>query len=404
MNDLDILAVNCGSSSLKFELVCATRDADPPKVRRLAEGIVDRIGKAGRLRFSIDDGSGLDEPATIADHGEGIERVLDWVPSPTGGGRAVHAVGHRVVHGGDRFSGPVLIDDAVEAAIDEASRLAPLHNPPALAAIRAARRRLPGVPMSASFDTAFHATLPEHAYRYALPPDLADPHRIRRYGFHGLAHRWMTERYAAIAGRPLETVRLITLQLGNGSSAAAIAGGRSVDTSMGMTPLEGLVMGTRSGDLDPAIPGFLAREEQVGIREVERWLNHRSGLLGLSGRSNDVRELLEAEAAGDEAAARALDVYCYRVRKYIGAYLAVVGGAEAVIFGGGIGENQPAIRERICDGMEWCGLVLDRARNREVHATEAKISAQEARLAAYVVPVDEMAVIAQDVLACLPPA
>jgi len=258
-----------------------------------------------------------------------------------------------------------------------------------------------GVPMVATFDTAFHRTLPERAFRYAIPLKLADKHHIRRYGFHGLAHRYMTERYAAITSTPVEQVKLVTLQLGNGCSATAVEGGRSVDTSMGFTPLEGLMMGTRSGDVDPSLAGFLARREGVGVEEAEGWLNTRSGLLGVSGRSSDMRALLEAEGRRDAGAALAVDMFCYRVRKYVGAYLATLGGADAVVFGGGIGENAPSVRARICAGMDWCGLTLDDDRNARTIGSEGRISTDDSKVHAYVILVDEAAVIAHDTVQCL---
>jgi acetate kinase len=255
--------------------------------------------------------------------------------------------------------------------------------------------------MVAVFDTAFHSTLPEKASKYAIPYDLASRHEIRRYGFHGIAHRYMTERYSAITSTPLEGARLITLQLGNGCSAAAVAGGRSVDTSMGFTPLEGLMMGTRTGDLDPTVPGFLAHREGVGIDEVEAWLNTRSGLLGVSGRSRDMRDLLQAERQGDARAGLALEMFCYRVRKYIGAYLTVLGGVHAIVFGGGIGENAATVRARICAGMEWCGFRLDEDRNSKAVGSEACISAGDATVHAYVIPVDEGLMIARNTVRSL---
>ncbi len=255
--------------------------------------------------------------------------------------------------------------------------------------------------MVAVFDTAFHHTLPAYAAQYPIPHNLANRYHIRRYGFHGIAHRYMSERYAMLTATPPEQLKLITLQLGSGCSATAIAAGRSVDTSMGFTPLEGLMMGTRAGDIDPALPGFLARQEGVEIGEVEAWLNTRSGLLGVSERSSDMRPLLEAEAQGEARAALAVDMFCYRVRKYIAGYLGVLNGAAAIVFGGGIGENAPAVRERICDQMGWCGLQLDPPRNAAARGTEAQISADNAKLHAYVIPVDEAVIIARDTAACL---
>jgi acetate kinase len=394
---MKILVINCGSSTLKFQLI----ETDGDTTRRLAGGVADRIGGQSALDFAAADGEPHRETAIVDDHDQATRRVLAWLAS-VGLLDALDGVGHRVVHGGDRFLEPTLIDDEVVAAIEALTELAPLHNAPSLRAIRAARAMLgAGVPMVAIFDTAFHRTLPERASRYAIPLELADRHRIRRYGFHGLAHRYMTERYAAITATPLEQAKLVTLQLGNGCSATAIEGGRSVDTSMGFTPLEGLMMGTRSGDVDPSLAGYLAHRESVDIEEAETWLNTRSGLLGVSGRSSDMRELLDAEAAGDERAALAVDMFCYRVRKYVGAYLAGLGGANAVIFGGGIGENAPAVRARICAGMGWCGLTLDEERNARTVGSEGRISTDDSRVHAYVIPVDEAAVIARDTVRCL---
>jgi len=364
---------------------------------------VDRIGTRGTLEFTAENGGALSQPVEVLDHGEAAARTIEWLGStgllePEG----IEALGHRVVHGGDRFVEPSLLDEEVVEALEALTELAPLHNGPSLRAIRAARALLgSAVPMVATFDTAFHATLPDRASRYAIPPELAKKHGIRRYGFHGLAHRYMTERYAAITSSPVEQPKLVTLQLGNGCSAAAVEGGRSVDTSMGLSPLEGLMMGTRSGDVDPSLAGFLARREDVEIEEAEGWLNQRSGLLGVSGRSKDMRELLEAENRGDTRAALAIEMFCYRVRKQIGAYLAALGGADAVIFGGGIGENAPPVRARVCAGLEWCGLQLDEKRNAKAVGIEAKISQSGSRMDAYVVSVNEEEIIARDTVHCL---
>ena len=397
---MNVLAINCGSSTLKFRLLAVGEGE-----RRLVGGIVKRIGADSALSIEADEVEPSESPIEAADHAEATARVLAWVDGRgllRAGG--IDAVGHRVVHGGERFREPTVIDDDVVAGIDALSSLAPLHNRPALAAIRAVERVLGGgVPAVATFDTAFHRTLPERAGRYAIDAQLAERHDIRRYGFHGLAHRFMSERFAALAGRPVEDVTLVTLQLGNGCSATAIERGRSVDTSMGFTPLEGLMMGTRSGDVDPSLAGFLAERESVAVAEAESWLNRRSGLLGVSGRSGDMRELLEAERASDARAALAVDMYCYRVRKYVGAYLAALGGADAVVFGGGIGENAVAVRERVCAGMEWCGLVLDGALNAAARGIEAPIHARGSRIEAHVIPVDEEIVIARDAAACLTP-
>lgn len=402
---MKILAVNCGSSTLKFKLVeVDDGDAVTEKEREVAGGSVDRVGgDVASLDFYAEDGTSLQERAGVPDHGGAIHRVLDWLRS-TGlvGSEGPAAVGHRIVHGADRFAGPVLIDDGVMSTIEGLTDLAPLHNGPSLTAIWAARQELGfSVPMVAVFDTAFHRTMPEHAARYAIPEELAEKHGIRRYGFHGTAHRYMMERYAAITGADLENVRLVTLQLGNGCSATAIKNGRSVDTSMGFTPLEGLVMGTRSGNVDPSLASFIARQEEVEVAEVEGWLNKRSGLLGVSGISQDMRQLLEAEARGDARAALAIEMFCHRARSYLGSYLAVLGGADAVVFGGGIGENAPQIRDRICADMDWCGLDLDRELNAETVKSEGRISTEESRVHAYVVSVDEEMMISQDTNRCL---
>jgi acetate kinase len=307
-----------------------------------------------------------------------------------------------VVQGGQRFTQPTLINADVIADIDALSELAPLHNGPSVEAIRSAWESLgTTTPMVATFDTLFHCSLPPCASQYPISLELAEKHQIKRYGAHGLAHRYMVERYAEITATPVDSVDLITLQLGSGCSAAAIQGGRSIDTSMGLTPLEGLMMGTRTGDVDPSLAGYLARREGVETEVVEDWLNKRSGLLGVSGISQDVRDLLEAEQEGNSRAALAIDMFCYRVRKYIGAYLAALGGADAVIFGGGIGENSPAIRERICAGMEWSGLVLDPGLNNVMAGSEGRISVEDAGIHAYVVPVDEAAIIARDTTECV---
>ncbi len=397
---MKVVAINCGSSSLKFSLMETSGEAaDARQERRLAEGSIQRIGSGpGRVRFYREGAQSLEETASMGSHGEAALRVIQWLDSlGLLGHGGVEAFGHRVVHGGDRLAQPAIISQPVIEAIEDVSELAPLHNGPSLAAVRAARAALgPDFPMVAVFDTAFHHGLPEHVGQYALPYWLAQRHRIRRYGFHGIAHRYMVERYSAISGPQAAATSLVTLQLGNGCSATAVKEGRSMDTSMGFTPLEGLMMGTRSGDLDPALVVALARKEGASMEEVEDWLNTRSGLLGVSGRSADMRELLDAEARGDRRAALAIEMFCYRARKYIGAYMAALGGADAILFGGGIGENAPAIRARICQGMEWCGLVLDAGRNAAMVGREGRISAGAATVHAYVIRVDEELLIARD--------
>ena len=402
---MKILVLNCGSSSLKFQVF----DCNSNRYARLAGGSIKRIGSHASFEFLLT--GSLPSTGTISarDHAEAVRLALDWLASvkdPTSGKNLLHALsaaGHRVVHGGSRFTCPVLIDNAVIGEIEALNDLAPLHNPASVSGIRAARSVLgQSFAMVAVFDTAFHHTLPERASTYAIPYELSLRHRIKRYGFHGTAHHFLALRYSEITSTPLEEVRIITLQLGNGCSATAIRNGRSVDTSMGFTPLEGLVMGTRSGSIDPAIIGYLARKENLGITEIESLLNERSGMLGISGYSNDMSRLLECTQVQQEKRCRlAVDIFCYSVRKYIGSYLAVLGGADAVVFSGGIGGNSPVARSRICEGMDWCGLILDADLNNRVVGKEGRISADDAGIHAYVISVDEELLIAQDTAGCL---
>jgi len=400
-----VMVLNSGSSSLKFRLLDVREDGpqEEPRVPTvLLTGAVKGIGGTATVEFVTERGGRSTSTLEVPDHSTAMHRVFDHLISPS----RIEAVGHRVVHGGERFSQPVVIDETVLAEIEALVELAPLHNPASLSGMMEARQVLgPTIPMVAVFDTAFHHTLSTPARIYALPHELAVRHHVRRYGFHGIAHASLAAAYAAFTGRALKKDRLISLQLGNGCSVTAIAGGKSVDTSMGFTPLEGLVMGTRSGDVDASIVNYLARRERVDASEVERWLNEESGLLGLSGRTSDMRELEAAAQAGDAQAAVAIELFCYRARKYVGAYLAVLGGADAVVFGGGIGENSPTIRARICAGMQWCGLLLDLDRNKAaVHLPPggaAKISREEAGVAAYVVADDEETWIARETVRCL---
>jgi acetate kinase len=400
-----VLVINCGSSTLKFRVVEVAESKGGYRTGGwLVDGIVERVGHAGAIRLTVrDNGEEQTEGVETSSHADAMGHVLEKLDSIGYLGQlAVQAVGHRVVHGGQRFTRPTLINSDVIADIDALSELAPLHNGPSVEAIRSAWESLGTItPMVATFDTLFHGSLPPRASLYPIPGELAEKHQIKRYGAHGLAHRYMVERYAEITATPVESVDLITLQLGSGCSAAAIRAGHSVDTSMGLTPLEGLMMGTRTGDVDPSLAGYLARREGVETEVVEDWLNKRSGLLGVSGISQDVRDLLEAEQKGNERAALAIDMFCYRVRKYIGAYLAALGGADAVVFGGGIGEKSPAIRERICAGMEWSGLVLDPRLNSATIGTEGRISVKDAGIHAYVVAVDEAAIIARETAECV---
>jgi acetate kinase len=401
-----VLVINSGSSSVKFRIVHVVEEPGGVLTTQpaLLQGAVKGIGSVATVEVVGQTIGRSTATLEIRDHTHALRVLLDRLAGSLG---KIEAVGHRVVHGGDQYVESTLITEQVEAGIDALSELAPLHNPPCLAGIRGARTAFGQLlPMVAVFDTAFHQTMPKVARQYALPFELAERHRIRRYGFHGIAHASLANGYAAYTGNPLKQVRLITLQLGNGCSVAAIAQGRSVETSMGFTPLEGLVMGTRSGDVDASIVSYLSEREKVEPAEVERWLNERSGLLGLSGRSNDMRELLRvAEQEHDTRAEFAIDLFCYRVQKYVGAYLAVLNGADAVVFGGGIGENAPEIRERICRNLKWCGLEINPDLNRAAvgitPGRAANISMDGSRLAAYVVAADEESWIARETVRCV---
>ncbi|MFN0060392.1 MAG: acetate/propionate family kinase [Planctomycetota bacterium] len=408
-----VLALNSGSSSLKFKLVeCAADGNSETRTHPLVRmsGSVEKIGGEAILTIAGSDKTLAKSNRNTPTHREAVQWILATLEETSrtlGRPLQVHAIGHRVVHGGERFIQPVKIEQSVVDVIDELAELAPLHNPDCLAGIRSAREVFGAdVPMVAVFDTAFHRSMPRVASTYAIDLDLAEKHGIRRYGFHGIAHASLADGCAAVIHRPLSQLRLITLQLGNGCSAAAIRHGRSVDTSMGFTPLEGLVMGTRSGDLDPAVVAYLVRKEELSVEEVERVLNERAGLLGVSGVSRDMRELLQvAENRPDSRAALAVELFCYRVRKYIGAYLAVLGGADALVFGGGIGERSAIVRARICEGMEWSGLQLDPTRNEAAvdlaPGSAMKISRDGTSPACYVVSVDEEVEIARATVDCL---
>lgn len=395
---MNVLALNAGSSSVKFQLWKTDEPAGGTGSAPLARGLVERIGAAATVAFEQDGRPPLRETVELVDHAAAVGRVVQWLGAGPAG---LDAVGHRVVHGGARFVAPTLIDSSVAHAIEALVELAPLHNGPSLIGIRACRAALgERIPLVAVFDTAFHAGLPEHARTYGIPHELAERHGIRRFGFHGISYQSVVARYAALTGLGEADVTIVALHLGNGASAAAISGGRSVDTSMGFTPLEGLLMGTRAGDLDPALVGYLATREGVTVDEVERWLNDRSGLLGISGRSRDMRDLLAARDA-DPRARLAVEVFCHRARKYLGAYLAVLGGARAVVFTGGIGENSPEVREAICRDAAWCGLELDEGLNRQTVGRPGRISATGAGLEAWVIPTSEERVIATETARCV---
>lgn len=394
---MKILVLNSGSSSLKYQLI----ESESEEV--LAKGLAERIGMAeGALKYESS-GNGKKEIQTrIADHDAAMDLVFQVLTDPDDGAVAdtseISAVGHRVVHGGEMFSQPTIITDETLTEIDKVSHLAPLHNPPNLMGIRACRRLMPGVPQVAVFDTAFHSTVPKYAYVYALPYSLYTDHGVRRYGFHGTSHRFVSRRATKIMverGADAEKLKVITCHLGNGCSMTAIIGGKVLDTSMGMTPAEGLVMGTRSGDLDPAILLFVQKALGMTPEQVDDLINKKSGLLGVSGKSSDMRDIEDLAAGGDERAALALEIFCYRVRKYIGQYAAAMGGLDAVVFTGGIGENSPVVRGKSVEGLEFMGIKVDPEANRTARG-ETDISASDAVVRMLVIPTNEERMIARE--------
>lgn len=408
---MNILVLNCGSSTVKFQLIATdieeiAQNADT----KLARGTIERIGGEAVITLKAEGARQQRLAEPLRDIRAAVDFILRWSSSGSQGIKGinsiadVHAVGHRVVHGGESFTHSVLITDEVLRGIEDCIEMAPLHNLANIKGIVAARALFgEGLPQAAVFDTAFHQTMPESSYLYALPYQLYRRHRVRRYGFHGTSHRYVAYRYRQMLGLAREHTNVITLHLGNGCSAAAIRAGNSLDTSMGMTPLEGLVMGTRSGDIDPAIIDYISTKEGLSAREVETLLNKQSGLLGVSGLTNDMRELLdEAREHNDRRALLAIELFCYRARKYIGAYLAAMNGADAIIFTGGIGENSPEIRSRICEGLQWMGLHIDpESNNRITGGAEGAISTPGSRLAAYAIPTDEELLIARDTVRCV---
>jgi acetate kinase len=400
---LKILVLNCGSSSVKFQLIDTDRDlARSGRDRALAKGQVENIGGIAVITYEALGRKRFKETAEILEHRVAVDRSLALLSDPEIGiirdRKEVEAVGHRIVHGGERFNSSARIDAEVLAAIEDCFEMAPLHNPANVRGYRAALAALPDIPHVAVFDTAFHQTMPRQAFLYGLPYVLYQRHGIRRYGFHGTSHRFVSQRLAVLLGRSASDpeLRLITCHLGNGCSVAAIRGGRSVDTSMGFTPLEGLVMGTRCGDVDPAALLHVVAREEIGPSEVNALLNKHSGLLGLSGISNDMRVLLEAEGKGNDRAKMAVDVFCYRLKKYISAYVGILGGVDGIAFAGGIGENSDVIRARGLQGMEALGCLIDPSRNNGVQGVEAEISPAGARSRVFIIPTNEELLIARD--------
>jgi acetate kinase len=402
---MNVLVLNAGSSSLKFQIIATDLDhIKQDQDRRLCKGEVERAGGEAIVTFQAGEQPKHKFTATLRDIPAALDYLVRYIASDQSGVSEIkstadiNAVGHRVVHGGEQFSESALIDDKVLHGIEDCIDLAPLHNPGNLQGVVAARQLFgKDTPQVAVFDTAFHHTIPDRAYLYAVPYHLYRRYRVRRYGFHGTSHRYVAFRYRALRGLTREQTNIITLHLGNGCSATAIRQGKSVETSMGMTPLEGLVMGTRSGDLDPSIVNLIAAKEGLSPSEVEAMLNTQSGLLGISGLTNDMRDLLcELNEHDDRRVRLAIEIFCYRARKYIGAFLACMGGADAVVFTGGIGENSPEVRARICEGMQWAGLAIDSAKNEPMIGKEGLISSEDSKLQVYAIPTNEELLIARD--------
>lgn len=392
---MNILVINCGSSSLKFQLI----DSDTEQVK--AKGLCERIGIDGsRLVYSP---AGKDKVVTetpMPDHSKAVSLVLDALTkgenAVISGLSEIGAVGHRVVHGGEKFSTSVVIDDEVIKAVEECNDLAPLHNPANLIGIEACTKLMPGVPQTAVFDTAFHQTMPEKAYLYGLPYSYYTDHKVRRYGFHGTSHSFVAKRTAEILGKPYESMKTIVCHLGNGASVSAVLNGECVDTSMGLTPLEGLIMGTRSGDIDPAIIEYIAGREKMSLGDVMKVLNKESGVLGLSsGLSSDFRDIGQAFDEGKASGRRALETYSYRVVKYIGAYAAAMNGVDAIVFTAGVGENDSRVRGMICSYLGYLGVDIDENENKK-RGEEVTISSPYSKVAVLVVPTNEELAIARE--------
>ena len=391
---MKILVLNCGSSSLKYQLI----DMDGEKV--LAKGICERIGIEGsRIKHQPAEKPEKLIEENMADHSEAVRHVMNCLTDRDFGVVAsmdeISAVGHRVVHGGEHFSESVIIDGAVIAAIEQCCCLAPLHNPPNLIGINACKALMPGLKQVAVFDTAFHQTMPEKAYLYAIPYELYEKHRIRRYGFHGTSHKFVSGRAAEMLGRDKSQLKIITCHLGNGASVAAVDRGKVVDTSMGFTPLEGLAMGTRSGDIDPAVVTFIMEKEGLSAKEVDNLLNKKSGVLGVSGVSSDFRDIDKAVEEGDRRAIAALDMFHYRVAKYIGAYAAAMNGVDAVVFTAGLGENNKDCRAAISEYLGYLGAAVDAEKN-NCRGKEVDFSAESSRIRLLTIPTNEELVIARD--------
>ena len=395
---MNVLVINCGSSSLKFQII----NAESEEV--LAKGICERIGIDGRLTYQPEGGEKEVSEKAMPTHTEAIQFVIEALTNPeTGVVKSldeIGAVGHRVVHGGEKFASSVVITEEVKKAIEECNDLAPLHNPANLIGITACEKLMPNTPMTAVFDTAFHQTMPEKAYMYGLPYNYYEDYKIRRYGFHGTSHSFVSKKAAEVMEKPYEELKTIVCHLGNGSSVTAVMNGQSVDTSMGMTPLEGLVMGTRSGNIDPAIMEFIAEKEHLDIAGVMDVLNKKSGVFGISGElSSDFRDLTNAMNSGDKKAKIAMDVFSYNVAKYVGAYAAVMNGVDDIVFTAGIGENDDYVREQVCSYLGYLGVDFDKEANTGLRGKQAEITKAGSKVRVFVIPTNEELAIARETLA-----
>ena len=393
---MNILVINCGSSSLKYQLINSASEAV------LAKGLCERIGIEGsQITYQPAGGEKEVTVSPMPTHTQAIQMVLDALTNDKTGVikslDEVGAVGHRIVHGGEAFTASTLITEEAVKAIEECSDLAPLHNPANLIGIRACQELMPNTPMVGVFDTAFHQTMPEKAYLYGLPYEYYEKYKVRRYGFHGTSHSYVSKRTAEVLGRPYDSLKTVVCHLGNGSSISAVLNGKSVDTSMGLTPLEGLVMGTRSGDVDPGALQFIMHKENMDIDQMLNVLNKKSGVYGMSGVSSDFRDLEDAAAKGNERAKLALDMFCYQVKRYIGAYAAAMGGVDAIVFTAGVGENDIHTRQQVCSGLEFLGVKLDADRN-NVRGKATEISAADSKVKVFLIPTNEELAIAQDTL------
>ena len=395
---MNILVINCGSSSLKFQLI----NAESEEV--LAKGLCERIGIDGRLTYQPAGGEKEISEKAMPTHTEAIQFVIDALTNEKTGVvkslSEIGAVGHRIVHGGEKFASSVVITEEVKKAVEEGNDLAPLHNPANLIGVEACEKLMPGTPMVAVFDTAFHQTMPEKAYMYGLPYEYYEKYKVRRYGFHGTSHSYVSKKAAEVMGKAYDEVKTIVCHLGNGASVSAVLNGKSVDTSMGLTPLEGLVMGTRSGDIDPAIMEFIAQKENLDIEGIMNVLNKKSGVFGLSGEiSSDFRDLTGAMAEGDKKAKIALEVFAYRVAKYIGAYAAAMNGVDDIVFTAGIGENVSYVREQVCSYLGYLGVELDPDANEKFRGEQGEITKPGCKVRVFVIPTNEELAIARETLA-----